>query len=425
MVNQQVDDALNEYFSDLLGDTPNLANIDAAIAEQQTEQNTVKSILHNESQDLEKSDNTSSARELIENAPAAIIEQIAETKFEATEVTSTAKLEPLEAQNEEKNEQQSEPRSKKKIDTFPAQESTADRLTSRLDKELTPDESINVDEEQVPTLVKIDVLSDHLLSVKASLESHSVVDVDTETKSNNENKERLERMLKQVATLTATPARGVDNKAAIKTAASVKADITSDTETSNQKPKQASKVSQDDISLQDKPALETNTDFLAVPILGSQWNENGRPEWAQERFDILLLEIDGLQLAVPLVALGQIHEIDEEITPLFGQSDWFMGLQKTSDGNVKVVNTAKFIMPERYKGQHNYKYVISINGLGWGLAVDGIKQPITIDPEAIRWRSKRDSRPWMAGTVKDHMCVLLDIPKVGEILQTQDKNRVK
>jgi hypothetical protein len=29
----------------------------------------------------------------------------------------------------------------------------------------------------------------------------------------------------------------------------------------------------------------------------------------------------------------------------------------------------------------------------------------------------------MAGIVKDHMCVLLDIPKIGEILQAQDKNR--
>jgi purine-binding chemotaxis protein CheW len=63
-----------------------------------------------------------------------------------------------------------------------------------------------------------------------------------------------------------------------------------------------------------------------------------------------------------------------------------------------------------------------INGLKWGLAVNGIDQPITIDPEHIRWRPRRSQRPWMAGTVKDHMCVLLDIPVFGEILAAEDHN---
>jgi purine-binding chemotaxis protein CheW len=114
--------------------------------------------------------------------------------------------------------------------------------------------------------------------------------------------------------------------------------------------------------------------------------------------------------------------MDENLTPLFGQSDWFMGLQQSPVGNIKTVNTAKFIMPERYKDEHDYKFVVSINGLNWGLAVDRIHQPISIDPDSIRWRVNRSSRPWMAGMVRDHMCVLLDIPSMGELLQKQDEN---
>ncbi|MGH1440386.1 MAG: chemotaxis protein CheW [Cellvibrionaceae bacterium] len=166
----------------------------------------------------------------------------------------------------------------------------------------------------------------------------------------------------------------------------------------------------------------TQLDYQPLPPLSSEWLENGRPNWAQEQFDILLIEVNGLQLAVPLVALGQIQPMDEDLTPLFGQSDWFMGLQKSPIGNVKTVNTAKFVMPERYQDDHDYKYVVSINGLQWGLAVDRIHQPISIDPDSIRWRVNRSSRPWMAGMVKDHMCVLLDIPSMGELLQQEDKN---
>lgn len=176
-------------------------------------------------------------------------------------------------------------------------------------------------------------------------------------------------------------------------------------------------------SLGFEPNIEIGEQQAFEPIkpLSSEWLENGKPNWAQDKFDILLIEVNGLKLAVPLIALGQIQALDE-LTPLFGQSEWFLGLQKTSAGNVKTVDTGRFVMPERYSENNGYQFVVSINGLSWGLAVDSIDQPILINPEDIRWRKNRDNRPWMAGTVKDHMCVLLDIPKMGEILDQQDQN---
>ena len=157
---------------------------------------------------------------------------------------------------------------------------------------------------------------------------------------------------------------------------------------------------------------------LEQQALSSEWLENGRPCWAQSHFDILLVNVQGLTLAVPLAALGQIYPIDEQLTPLFGQSEWFMGLQKTPVSTLKAVNTAQYVMPERYQPEQkkDLNYIVEINGLGWALAVDGVEQPINIDPDNIRWRPKRDTRPWMAGTVKDHMCVLVDIPTLGELL---------
>ena len=164
--------------------------------------------------------------------------------------------------------------------------------------------------------------------------------------------------------------------------------------------------------------------YQDIPPLSSEWLDNGRPNWAQELFDILLIEVNGLQLAVPLAALGHIQRLEENLTPLFGQPDWLMGLHKTPTGHFKTVNTAKFVMPERYQAEHDYQFVVSINGLAWGLAVDSIRQPISVSPDGIRWRQRRARRPWMAGTLKDHMCVLLDIPSLGEILQEQDKNAI-
>ena len=171
---------------------------------------------------------------------------------------------------------------------------------------------------------------------------------------------------------------------------------------------------------------EQATPVAHYQIEGLEWLDNGRPQWAQSRFDVLLFKVSGLTLAVPLISLGQIQPLTDELTPLFGQADWFMGLQPTPAGKIRTVNTAKFVMPERYDESflQTAKYVVSINGVPWGLAVDSVNQPIRLVPEDVKWRSDRSKRPWLAGTVKEHMCALLDIPRIGQMLIEADKNFV-
>lgn len=172
-------------------------------------------------------------------------------------------------------------------------------------------------------------------------------------------------------------------------------------------------------------------DLMPEPEVGQfrlkdvEWLANGRPAWAQERFDVLLFKVSGLTLAVPLIALGQIQPLTDELTPLFGQADWFMGLLPTPTGKIRTVNTARFVMPERYDERfvETAEYVISIDGVPWGLAVDSVNQPISLDPEDVKWRTERSRRPWLAGTVKEHMCALLDIPRIGQLLMEADRKR--
>lgn len=176
----------------------------------------------------------------------------------------------------------------------------------------------------------------------------------------------------------------------------------------------------------EKLQSESGAQTAHYQIEGLEWLENGRPQWAQSRFDVLLFKVCGLTLAVPLIALGQIQPLTDELTPLFGQADWFMGLQPTPAGKIRTVNTAKFVMPERYDERflETARYVVSINGVPWGLAVDSVNQPITLMPDDVKWRSDRSKRPWLAGTVKEHMCALLDIPRIGQMLIEADKNFV-
>ena len=160
-------------------------------------------------------------------------------------------------------------------------------------------------------------------------------------------------------------------------------------------------------------ALEPEADAVAL----------GSVSWADSAFECLLFDVAGLTLAVPLAALGSIYSFEpDELTPLFGQPDWFIGILATAQGNLKVLETARWVMPERYTAdmRDGLKYVISINGYDWGLAVHQVRHSIHLQPEEVKWRTQRGKRAWLAGTVIEHMCALLDVEILAELITGQD-----
>ncbi|MBA57446.1 MAG: hypothetical protein CMK89_23600 [Pseudomonadales bacterium] len=160
-------------------------------------------------------------------------------------------------------------------------------------------------------------------------------------------------------------------------------------------------------------------------IRNNQWCENGRPQWAQSRFECLIFTVNGLKLAVPLVLLGSIHQIDRKFNALPGQYDWFIGiLQTPNSGNIKVLDTGLCVMPERHnpESRDSLAYVITIHGYSWGLACHQVEKSITLEPEQVKWRSQRGKRPWLAGTVLDHMCSLVDTDGFQDIINQAEQS---
>ncbi|MBX8589851.1 chemotaxis protein CheW [Pseudomonas cichorii] len=148
-------------------------------------------------------------------------------------------------------------------------------------------------------------------------------------------------------------------------------------------------------------------------------NREGRPAWADEPFECLLFDVAGLTLAVPLICLGSIYPLaGQELTPLFGQPDWFLGILPSQAGNLKVLDTARWIMPDRYRDdfRQGLQYVISVQGYEWGLAVHQVSRSLRLDPAEIKWRGHRGQRPWLAGTVIEHMCALVDVAELAELI---------
>ena len=161
----------------------------------------------------------------------------------------------------------------------------------------------------------------------------------------------------------------------------------------------------------------------AETALEPQENEgwsNGRPDWAQGRFECLLFVVKGLKLAVPLAELGGIHKLEKEPTPLFGQPGWFLGIVRTNNMNVGLVDTAQWVMSEHINDDHkpDFRFAIRIHNSEWGLACHEVAEAISLDPDEVKWRTSLGRRPWLAGTVVDHMCALIDVAAFARLLDS-------
>ncbi|MEP1213844.1 MAG: CheW domain-containing protein [Marinobacter sp.] len=170
-----------------------------------------------------------------------------------------------------------------------------------------------------------------------------------------------------------------------------------------------------------EPEAEQAADIPSPPA----WEPPGRPEWSDKPFECLIFTVAGLQLAVPLVLLGAIHRIEEPVKPIPGSPRWYMGMRPDRDHNLRVVDTAEWIMAGRAPAdaRENYRFVIRLDSSEWGLACDDVAQSFTLKPDEVRWRTGRSKRPWLAGTVIDHMCALIDVKTMADLLVRAEREQ--
>jgi purine-binding chemotaxis protein CheW len=178
-----------------------------------------------------------------------------------------------------------------------------------------------------------------------------------------------------------------------------------------------------------EPTPELSTTKVSLPSASPELipQKHGRPDWAKSRFECLIFSVAGLKLAVPLVSLGAIYKIEKNFIPLVGRASWFMGLYHHLERNVRVIDTAQWVMPERCSEEvrSGYKFIIRLGGNDWGMACDAVHQSIQLSPDQIKWRTERTKRAWLFGTVIDHMCALIDADSLSSLLNQQATSNPK
>jgi len=153
-----------------------------------------------------------------------------------------------------------------------------------------------------------------------------------------------------------------------------------------------------------------------VPVAG------GIPEWAETRFQALLFEVAGLTLAVPLAKLKGVVVNEQGLTEMPGHSPLFLGVTPYQGVQSKVVDTARFVLPKDRATQLDEDisgrsaHLVVIDEGRWALACSKIGDVIELESAQVKWRTAAGKRLWLAGTVIDQMCALLDIDALTQEL---------
>lgn len=174
---------------------------------------------------------------------------------------------------------------------------------------------------------------------------------------------------------------------------------------------QAQQLQQRQVPVAERIAHTEPVAEVAVPVVTK--------DYRQGRFQALFFDVAGLKVAVPLKELGGIHQMGK-VNSLIGKPNWFNGVMLYREQKINIVDTALWVMPEKYdelfQQKLNYQYVIMLGDSNWGLSCETLVNTYMLEQDDVKWREAEGKRPWMAGLIKKHMCVLLDVDAMIDLL---------
>lgn len=144
-------------------------------------------------------------------------------------------------------------------------------------------------------------------------------------------------------------------------------------------------------------------------------------------FPCLIFEVEEYSFGVVLEQLDYVVESDLKLTILPGQVSWLMGVLRKRGRNIKLIDlpnyfdqtNSKSSMVKLVKNSKNLIKVLVLVGNPWGIPVSAMKETVNIRPNQIQWHPGDNGRTWIAGTLKEQMCPLLDLFKLGNSLDQQ------
>lgn len=291
---------------------------------------------------------------------------------------------------------------------------------------------------EVPDIQAVPELKiEHEVITQTEIETHSTVKTETVVKTKLNLSDPLTQVLVQVAQLIQTRKNKIEVKSVAQPELESKKSVSNKSVANTQiNVKEAPIDKSTDLTLDAKTdvTIEALSDVPEVQVKGNTQTDiqdqvqaaqlekaeplkyPNAPAWAQEAFDVLLFDICGLKLAVPMESLGRIIKMNHETNQLIGRPDWFLGAYTDADQHFYAVDTAQYIMPEQKIDlvKEGFGFLIQLQKTQWTLACQHVHSTVRLEPGDVKWRSQKG---WFAGTLVEHMCALLHVDSLVDTLE--------
>ncbi len=141
------------------------------------------------------------------------------------------------------------------------------------------------------------------------------------------------------------------------------------------------------------------------------------PDWTQHEFQALFFKLEHLILATPLTELSRAIKVGNKPGKIPGQPSWFIGLLDEHDSRIGVLDTGQLVFGKKRGGARDlesnpFKSILITRDKRWGLACDEILSIGRLIPEKVRWRTSRQKKPWLIGTVIDELTAIIDLQEL-------------
>lgn len=143
---------------------------------------------------------------------------------------------------------------------------------------------------------------------------------------------------------------------------------------------------------------------------------DGQPEWAAKPFPVLFVDIDGMEIALPMDHMHGVRKFPEQLTQMPNQADWVHGVVNIHGEQVQVVDAQALLIPGRERTPP--EYIVQLGTSRWGLACRLAEESVELPPDQVRWSGESRKRRWVLGMIKKHLCALIDVDAFIEHLET-------
>jgi purine-binding chemotaxis protein CheW len=139
------------------------------------------------------------------------------------------------------------------------------------------------------------------------------------------------------------------------------------------------------------------------------------PPSAAERY--FCFTVGGLRLALPLQDIGKVARFSDCAGE--GASALHAGYVEYQGRLVPVLAAGELVMPGRAQPIAYQLIVVDAAGR-FALAVHGMEPELEISRSDVCWKSDRTSRRWLAGTLVQQRCALLDTEELARLAAAED-----